>query len=96
MAGFFDKVADTINSTANNLGDKAKELSEITALKGQIRSQEKIIESMYLEIGKLYFEAHKDEADAPYAAQMQNIVSAKIEAAKLQDSVDQIRAAEKR
>ena len=52
MAGFLDKVTDVINNTASDISDKAKEFSEVSSLNGQIRSQEKIIENAYIEIGK--------------------------------------------
>lgn len=92
MAGFFDKVGAAISSTANDLSDKAKEMSEITALKGQIRSQEKLIENMYLEIGRNYYESHKDNMEDEYAAQMQNITTAKQAVERLQDDIDIIKA----
>lgn len=92
MAGFFDKVGAAISSTANDLSDKAKEVSEVTALKGQIRSQDKIVENMYLEIGRNYYESHKDNMEDEYAAQMQNITTAKQTAERLRDDIDIIKA----
>ncbi|MDE6566384.1 MAG: hypothetical protein K2K70_01460 [Lachnospiraceae bacterium] len=91
MAGFFNKVGVAINNAANDLSDKAKEVSEVTALKGQLRSQEKIVENMYLEIGREYYEAHKMETEDPFAAQMQNITTAKQTADRLRDDIDIIK-----
>ncbi len=91
MANFFNKVGTAINNAANDLSDKAKEVSEVTALKGQLRSQEKIIESMYLEIGRGYYEAHKTDAGDPFAAQIQNITTAKQTAERLRDDIDIIK-----
>lgn len=92
MAGFFDKVGVAINNAANDLTDKAKEVSEVTALKGQLRSQEKIIENMYLEIGREYYELHKEDTQDTFAAQIQNITTAKQMAERLQDDIDVIKA----
>ena len=92
MAGFFDKMGAAISSTANDLSDKAKEMSEVTALKGQIRSQDKIVENMYLEIGRNYYDSHKDNMEDEYAAQMQNITTAKQTAERLRDDIDIIKA----
>lgn len=92
MADFFDRLGAAISSTANGISDKAKEVSEVTALKGQIRSQEKIIENMYLEIGKNYYESHKDNTEDEYAAQIQNITTAKQTRDRLQDDIDIIKA----
>lgn len=91
MASFFNKVGVAINNAANDLSDKAKEVSEVTALKGQLRSQEKIVENMYLEIGRGYYEAHKMETEDPFAAQMQNITTAKQTADQLRDDIDIIK-----
>lgn len=91
MAGFFDKVGTAINNAANDISDKAKEVSEVTALKGQLRSQEKIIENMYLEIGRGYYESHKTETEDPFAAQIQNITTAKQTAERLRDDIDIIK-----
>ena len=44
MAGFLDKLSDVINNTADEITDKAKEISEVSSLNSQIRNQEKTIE----------------------------------------------------
>lgn len=94
MAGFLDKVGVAINNAANDLTDKAKEVAEVSALKGQLRSQEKIMENMYLEIGKQYYELHKDDAEDAFAAQIQNITTAKQTAERIRDDIDVIKAKE--
>lgn len=92
MAGFFDKLSDTINNTANNISDKAKEFSEVSSLNGQIRSQEKQIENAYIEIGKSYYEAHKDAAEDIYLEQMKKITEAKEVADRLRTDVETIKS----
>ena len=91
MAGFFDKVTDVINNAANEVTDKAKEISEVSSLNGQIRSQEKLIEHTYLEIGKKYYEAHKDATEDIYLEQLQTITTAKNTADKLKNDVANIK-----
>lgn len=91
MANFFDKVSDVINNTANDISDKAKEYSEVSSLKGQIRSQEKIVEATYREIGKSYFDAHKDETDNPFYGQMSKIIDAQNKIASLNDDINNIK-----
>lgn len=92
MAGFLDKVTDVINNTASDISDKAKEFSEVSSLNGQIRSQEKIIENAYIEIGKAYYEAHKDDASDIYGKQISTIRAAKIEAERLRADVANIKS----
>ncbi len=91
MAGFFDKLSDTINNTANNISDKAKEFSEVSSLNGQIRSQEKQIENAYLEIGKKYYEAHKDATEDIFLDQIRQITQAKETVEKLRADVETIK-----
>lgn len=85
MAGFLDKASDVLRNTANEITDKAKEISEVSSLNVQIRSQEKVIESTYLEIGKLYYESHKDADADPYLEQLVKIRDA-------QETVDKLRS----
>lgn len=91
MAGFFDKVSDVINNTANDISDKAKEFSEVSSLNGQIRSQEKLIENTYREIGKSYYEAHVNMTEDAYLEQIQKITEAKKVAEKLREDVANIK-----
>lgn len=91
MAGFFDKVSDVINNTANDISDKAKEFSEVSSLNGQIRSQEKVIENAYREIGKNYYETHKDADSDAYLEQIKKITEASAIAEKLKQDVANIK-----
>lgn len=91
MAGFFDKVSNVINNTANDISDKAKEFSEVSSLNGQIRSQEKLIENTYREIGKSYYESHINAAEDIYLEQIQKITEAKKIAEKLREDVANIK-----
>ena len=50
--GIFDKVGETINTTA----DKAKSISELGNLKKRLQYEEERIEEIFSEIGKKYFE----------------------------------------
>ena len=79
MAGFLDKLSDVINNTADEITDKAKEISEVSSLNSQIRNQEKTIERCYNEIGKLYYEAHKDDTSDAFLEQIERITKAKQE-----------------
>lgn len=91
MAGFFDKMSDALNDAANDITNKAKEFSEVSSLNAQIRSQEKTIESTYREIGKLYYEAHKDSEEDVYSEQIRQITNAMQTAEKLRADVANIK-----
>lgn len=91
MAGFLDKLSDVINNTADEITDKAKEISEVSSLNSQIRNQEKTIECCYNEIGKLYYEAHKDDTSDAFLEQIERITKAKQEVERLKKDVENIK-----
>lgn len=53
--------------------DKAKELSQLASLKAQVVSCDNTITKNYKEIGKAYYEAHKDDEAMEYAEFVKNI-----------------------
>ena len=58
---FFDKLSETIVSAGKDVGQKAKDVSGIAKLKMDIRSKEDFVEKQYAELGKAYYEKHKDD-----------------------------------
>ena len=73
---FLEKVGDTIVQKGKMAADKAKELAEITKLKGQISDCEDVIKKNYMEIGRLFMEQYKDADDAPFEKQRNAILNA--------------------
>ena len=71
--------------------DKAKEISEVSSLNSQIRNQEKTIERCYNEIGKLYYEAHKDDTSDAFLEQIERITKAKQEVERLKKDVENVK-----
>lgn len=63
---FMEKVGDSIVTTGRAVTEKAKDLAEIANLKGKIHACEEDIRKNYIELGKLYFEAHGQEPEAGY------------------------------
>ncbi len=57
----FDKLSETIVSAGKDVGQKAKDVSEIAKLKMDIKSKEDFVEKQYAELGKAYYEKHKDD-----------------------------------
>lgn len=58
---FFEKLGDTIVSVGKDVTQKAKDVSGIAKLKLDIRSKEDFVKEQYIELGKAYYEAHKEE-----------------------------------
>ena len=58
---FFEKLGDTIVNVGKDVTQKAKDVSGIAKLKLDIKSKEDFIKEQYIELGKIYYEMHKDE-----------------------------------
>ena len=63
----FDIVADTTRDVASKTADKAKNMSRIAKLSLEINGEKDTIKKAYTEIGKLYYETHKDDPDGFFA-----------------------------
>lgn len=57
------KAADTTKDLADKATDKAKDVSRIAKLTLEINSEKDVIRKAYSEIGKLYYETHKDDPE---------------------------------
>lgn len=72
---FFDKLSETIVSAGKDVSQKAKDLSGSAKLTMDIKSKEDYVQKMYAEIGKQYYETHKDDEELVYE-QMAQITEA--------------------
>ena len=61
MAFDFEDMKNKIVSAGKEVGDKAKEASSTAKIRLDIRSKEDFLQKQYAELGKLYYEAHKEE-----------------------------------
>ena len=84
---FFDKVGDVITSTGKDVVKKAKDIAEAANLKSQISCPERIIDEAYVEIGKAYYEVHKDEENHLYMEQCATISDAMEKISQLNDEL---------
>ncbi len=64
--GFFDKLSDTLWNTGKDVTQKAKDLTDSAKLSMEIRSNEDMVRHLYTEIGRQYYEEHKNEKASPY------------------------------
>lgn len=60
---FFDDIGKKISQTGQDMVQKTKDTAETMRLNSAISDEEKRIQSLYLEIGKRYFELHADDYD---------------------------------
>lgn len=90
---FFDKLGETIVSAGKDVGQKAKDVSEIAKLKLDIKSKEDFVEKQYAALGKVYYEKHKDEEGCEEAEQFFLIGEALEEIGRMKAEVLKIRGA---
>ena len=66
---FFDKLGESLAAAGKDVSQKAKDVSDIAKLKLDIKSKEEYIEKQFIELGKAYFEKHKEEEGIEEAEQ---------------------------
>lgn len=69
------------------VADKARELSQIASIRAQIVGCDNVMYKNYRELGKAYYEAHKDDV-APEYAEVMNIIADSL--AKKEDLLAQL------
>jgi len=60
---FADKAGDSVKDLANKAADKAKAGGRIAKLTMEISTEKETMKKAYLEIGRLYYDTHKDAPD---------------------------------
>lgn len=71
----FENFGEVVSIKGKELAGKAKTLTNTAGLKGQITMNKNNINKTYRELGKRYFEAHKDDSTAEFKDLIQNIKS---------------------
>lgn len=61
---FFDEIGRKVSAGGQQAVKQGKALAEIARLNAQISDLEKSISQRYLELGKMYYEAHKEDDNA--------------------------------
>ncbi len=87
----FDKLGDTIISVSKDATQRAKDLSELARLRMEIRAKQDYLNKLYLEIGKIYYDAHKDDEEKEFKEQMLLIKDAREVLDELKQQLGQIK-----
>lgn len=67
VMGTLGVVADATKDIANKTADKAKAAARMAKLAVEINGEKDTVKKAYLEIGKLYYELHRDDPDGFFA-----------------------------
>ena len=76
---FFDQFSDTLISTGKMVGEKAKDIADVTKLSYQIRALEQEIHEKYQELGKVLYEANEAGEELPDESDVFEVIREKKE-----------------
>jgi predicted nucleic acid-binding Zn ribbon protein len=88
---FFEKLGETISSKGKQVAQKAKDLTELAKLNGQISTEEEIMKNAYLSIGKMFYEECKENPVGDYATEVEIIKESTEKIKKLEYQVHQLK-----
>ncbi len=72
----FEKIGSKITSGSKDVAKKAKDITEAARLNSKVKSYEDLIKEVQLQIGKMYFEANRDNPAPEYMELFQNVINA--------------------
>lgn len=90
---FFDKIGESLTTAGKEVSQKAKEVSEITKLKLDIKAKEAYVQGQYALLGMDYYAKHKDEENCDEAEQFFLIREALAEIDRMEAEVLHLRGA---
>ena len=67
---FLDQLGKKVSDAGKGVAQQTKNLTEIARLTSVIDTEEKMVAQSYTQIGKTYYESHKNDPDAECAAQI--------------------------
>lgn len=72
---FFNKIGSKVSSVASSATSKVKDIADTSSINRQIAADEGKINSLYTEIGKIYYQKHKDYPTDEFKAAFNEIAS---------------------
>lgn len=91
---FFSQIGDKLTSVGQETATKAKNFAEATKLNGRVNDLEKQISQLYEEIGKAYFENHKEDAGAEEREKIEKICTIQQEIADCKEQIKDLKGVE--
>lgn len=70
---FFDDVKESLVSAGKDVSQKAKEVSGVARLKLDVKTKEDFVTKQYAELGRMYYEQHKEDEEAANEEQFEVI-----------------------
>lgn len=92
---FFEQLGKKITDAGQGVAQQTKNLADIARLNSSISDKEKRIANLYSEIGKAYYERHKNDAVAEEAASISEINTLFAEIEQQRDDISRIKGVAK-
>lgn len=91
---FFDKISVNMTNAGRTISQKARNSSDAGNLTREQNKEKKNEQAMIAELGRLYYERHKDDPDAAFAEQIASIKSCRKRITDLDEEIRQVRSRE--
>jgi len=88
---FFSKVGEKITQTGQSAAQKTKNTAETLKLKGMISDEEKNINNVFKQIGKMYYETFGENPEQPFVQLVANIKDSEGRIVTYTDQINQLR-----
>ncbi len=84
---------DNVSTFTKGLGEKAKGNYDVLALNNRISQTEREMNAVYLELGRRYFELHRNDPEEGLAGFVKNLANSEASIAELRQAVEDTKAA---
>lgn len=92
---FFEQLGKRLTDAGQDVAQQTKNLADVTQLNSAISDKEKRISQLYLNIGQLYYEEHKDDSTAEHQETIGEINALYAEIAQNREKIKQIKGVAK-
>ena len=89
----WEEIKGNLYAVGRDVGQKAKEVSEVAKLKMDIRTKQDFVEKQFASLGRAYYEANKENAVGEEIAQFTVIEEALLEIERMKQQVLDIQGA---
>lgn len=88
---FFNELGKKLTQAGQEAAQQTKIFAETAKINSHISDEEKQINNLYMQIGKNYFEANKDNSAAMYSDLMVNILDAQVRIEQYKEQIKRIK-----
>lgn len=92
VLGALGTAADITRGFVNKAADKTKDVAKLTKLNVELSAEKETVQKAYLEMGKLYYETHKNAPEGFFVQLCDEITLANQHIGKLTAEIDALKA----